>query len=222
MITWRFGRSAPIRRLRPVSIFSRVAADRTAPDGFRRSGFAHRAAGGWCTITRPDELHVMVGSPLSGGNQMKPVKSKLSAVLMLAFIAMTACGSDSTGPSSLDAASALRSLSLGLQLYGKNGSTATLDTDAAFGGIAPLLNQVTVNIDGSSQLMFGLALHETFPQGTCWEAIFTNVVPSDPNVCTPPPLALAVMAWQSHSASEKADRMALRAGDAGNRHFGVN
>ena len=150
---------------------------------------------------------------------MKPVKSKLAAVLVFAFIAMTACGSDSTGPSNLDAASALRSLSLGLQLYGENGSTATLDTDASFGGMAPSLNQITVNIDGSTQVMFALALHETFPQGTCWEAIFTNVVPSDPNVCTSPPLALAVMLWQSHSASERPDRMVLLAGDVGTSNF---
>ena len=132
---------------------------------------------------------------------------------------MTACGSDSTGPSTLDAASALKSLALGLQLYGENGTTATLDTDASFGGIAPFLNQVTVNIDGSSQTMFGLALHETFPQGTCWETIFTNVLPTDPSECTPPPLGLAVMLWQSHSASEVPDRMVLLAGDVGTSNF---
>ena len=63
---------------------------------------------------------------------MKSVKSKLAAVLVFAFVGMTACGSDSTGPSNLDAASALKSLSLGLQLYGENGSTATLETDASF------------------------------------------------------------------------------------------
>jgi len=150
---------------------------------------------------------------------MKSVKSKLGAVLVFAFVGMTACGSDSTGPSNLDAASALKSLSLGLQLYGENGSTATLETDASFGGIAPFLNQVTVNIEGSSQTMFGLALHETFPPGTCWESIFTNIVPADPGACTPPPLGLAVMLWQSHSASEKPDRMILLAGDVGTSNF---
>jgi hypothetical protein len=104
-------------------------------------------------------------------------------------------------------------------LYGETGTTATLDTDASFGGLAPFLNQVTVNIDGSSQTMFGLALHESFPAGTCWETIFTNVVPADPGVCTPPPLGLAVMLWQSHSASEKPDRMVLLAGDVGTSNF---
>ena len=150
---------------------------------------------------------------------MKSVKSKLSAILPFAFVAMTACGSDSTGPAKLDAMSALKSLSLGLQLYGENGSTATLGTDASFGGIAPFLNQVTVNIDGSSQRMFGLALHESFPEGTCWESIFTNVVPSDPSVCTPPPLGLAVMLWQSHSASEVPDRLVMLAGNVGTSNF---
>ena len=149
---------------------------------------------------------------------MKSVKSKLSVVLAFAALATTAC-SDSTGPSNLDSVAALRSLAIGLQQMGGTGTTATLETDASFGGIAPFLNQVTVDIGGSAQTMFGLALHESFPEGTCWETIFENVIPADPNVCTPPPLVLAVILWQSHSASERPDRMVFIAGDLGTSDF---
>jgi hypothetical protein len=112
----------------------------------------------------------------------------------------------------------LQSLALGLQEMGATGTTATLDTDASFGGIAPFLNQVTVNIGGSSQTMFGLAVLETFPPGTCWSNTY-QFTPEDPVTCTPPPLALAVILWQSHSASERPDRMLFIAGDSGKSDF---
>ena len=147
---------------------------------------------------------------------MNSLKAKVTAVL--AFISITAC-SDSTGPGNLDALAALKSLSIGLHQLGTEGTTATLDADASFGGIAPFLNQVTVNIDGSSQTMYALALHESFPDGTCWESIFQNVVPADPNACTPPELGLAVILWQSHSATEKPDRIAIIAADIGTSDF---
>jgi hypothetical protein len=150
---------------------------------------------------------------------MKPFKSKISAGLAFALLAVTACGSDSTGPSNLDAESALKSLAIGLQQMGTDGSTATLAMDQSFGGIAPFLNQVNVNIDGSSQTMFGLGLHESFPDGTCWETIFSDVVPADPATCTPPQLGVSLMLWQSHSASEPPDRIVVLAGDVGTSDF---
>lgn len=150
---------------------------------------------------------------------MKTLKSKFSVAVAFTVFGLTACGSDSTGPSNLDAASALHSLALGLQQMGTTGTTATLDTDASFGGIAPFLSQVTVGIDGQPQTMFALALHETFPTGTCWETIFQDVIPADPNACTPPPLGLALILWQSHSASERPDRIAFLAGDVGTSDF---
>src|ERR1044072_287171 len=103
---------------------------------------------------------------------MKSARSILSAVVASTFL-LTACG-DSTGPSNLDPTSALKSLAIGLQQLGTEGTTATLDTDASLGAIAPFLSQVTVNIDGSAQTMYALALHESFPDGTCWESIFQN------------------------------------------------
>ena len=150
---------------------------------------------------------------------MKSFKSKLSAGLAFAVVALTACGTDSTGPSDLDATAALKSLAIGLGQVGTDGSTATLTMDPGFGGIAPFLNQVTVNIDASSQTMFGLALRESFPDGTCAETIFSDVVPGDPTICTPPPLGVAVILWQSHSASEPPDRMVVLGGDVGTTDF---
>jgi len=153
---------------------------------------------------------------------MKSYKSKLFAGLAFAVVALTACGSDSTGPSNLDAASALKSLALGLEQMGSDGSTATLTLDPSFGGIAPFLNQVTISIDGTSQTMFGFALHESFPDGTCEETIFPDVIPADPAICTPPPLGVSVMLWQSHSATEPPDRILVLAGDVGTTDFNFN
>ena len=153
---------------------------------------------------------------------MNPVKSKLSAFLALAVLGLTACGSDSTGPTDLDSASALRSLALGLQQFGGDGTTATLNIDASFGGLAPFLDQVTVNIDGAPQQMYALALHESFPAGTCEETIFGNIIPADPNACTPPELGLAVLLWQARSPLQPPDRMAFLVGDVGTSSFEFN
>ncbi|HEX6629415.1 MAG TPA: hypothetical protein VF105_15805 [Gemmatimonadaceae bacterium] len=153
---------------------------------------------------------------------MKTVKSNFAALLAFAVVGLTACGSDSTGPTDLDSASALRSLALGLQQFGGDGTTATLEVDNSFGGIAQFLDQVTVNIDGAPQSMYALALHESFPPGTCEETIFGNIIPADPNVCTPPQLGLAVMLWQSRSPSQPPERMALLVGDVGTSNFDFN
>ena len=152
---------------------------------------------------------------------MKSVKSKLS-ILAVAVLAMTACGSDSTGPGNLDPQSALQSLALGIQQFGSDGTTGMLIVDRPFGDLAPFLNQVSVNIDGSPQTMFALGLHESFPPGTCEETIFANIIPADPGVCTPPELGLLVMLWQSHSASEMPDRIAFLVGDVGTSNFDYN
>ena len=135
---------------------------------------------------------------------------------------VAACSSDATGPTDLDPTSALRSLALGLQQLGSDGTTATLDVDATFGGIAPYLNQVTVTIDGAAQPMYALALNESFPAGTCEETIFGDVIPADPSVCTPPSLNLAVFLWQARSPSEAPERMAILVGDVGTSNFDFN
>ena len=115
--------------------------------------------------------------------------------IFLAASMMSGCGSDSTAPGGVDSNTALQSLALGLQSMGGTGSPTT--PDALFGGIGPLLDQVNVTIDGASLTMFALGLRETFPTGTCDEALFTSLVPPPPGQCTPPALGTAVILWQA-------------------------
>lgn len=145
-----------------------------------------------------------------------------SAFLTCAALFLAACGGDSTGPGRLDSNAALQSLAIGLQQFGPEGATGSLETNSSFGGVAPFLDQATVIIDGTSQTMFALGLRETFPPGTCEETLFGNIVPSDPTVCTPPQLGLAVLLWQAHSAAEPPDRLVLIAGDVGTVNFDFN
>src|SRR5438034_495729 len=147
-------------------------------------------------------------------------KARYSAIVVLATAFLSACGSDSTGPGSIDSNAALQSLSLGLQGVGDIGSPTAPPINASFGGIAPLLDQVTVTIDGASQTMFGLGLRETFPDGTCEETLFVDpAFPPEPGVCTPPLAGVAVILWQAHSATEPPDRMILIVADTGTSNF---
>ena len=139
------------------------------------------------------------------------------ALVVMATAFISACGSDSTGPRSIDSNAALQSLSLGLQGVG---GAAVPRSNASFGGIAPLLDQVTVTIDGSSETMFGLGLRETFPEGTCFESLFVDpAFPPEPGVCTPPPTNLILVLWQSHSATRPPDRMVVILADTGTSSF---
>ena len=141
-------------------------------------------------------------------------------LVVLAAIVMSGCGSDSTGPGSIDSNAALQSLALGLQGVSGVGSPTTPEVNASFGGIAPLLDQVTVTIDGASQGMYALGLRETFPAGTCEETLFVSAAfPPQPGVCTPPQLELAVILWQAHSATQRPDRMILIVADEGTINF---
>lgn len=139
--------------------------------------------------------------------------------IFLAASMMSGCGSDSTAPGGVDSNTALQSLALGLQSMGGTGSPTT--PDALFGGIGPLLDQVNVTIDGASLTMFALGLRETFPTGTCDEALFTSLVPPPPGQCTPPALGTAVILWQAHSATALPDRMIFIATDTGTLNFGL-
>ena len=132
---------------------------------------------------------------------------------------LTACGSDSTSPGDVDSNAALQSLSLGLQGFIGAGSPTTPAINGSFGAIAPLLGQVTVNIDGVPQGMFALGVRMTFPPGTCEENLFVGSLPPEPGVCTPPQLALAVLLWQAHSARQAPDRMIIIVGDEGTTNF---
>ncbi|PYO46864.1 MAG: hypothetical protein DMD72_11580 [Gemmatimonadetes bacterium] len=144
---------------------------------------------------------------------------KAHAFLALATIFVSACGSDSTGPTSLDANAALQSLAIGLNQAGGIGST-TSEANATFSAIAPVLDQVDVTIDGASQGMYALGLHESYPAGTCEENLFVvTIAPPPPGVCTPPSLTVAVILWQTHSATQVPDRMILLVGDPGTSNF---
>ncbi|MDP9203206.1 MAG: hypothetical protein M3P26_14920 [Gemmatimonadota bacterium] len=142
------------------------------------------------------------------------------ALVAFAAVLMSACGSDSTGPGSVDTNAALQSLALGLQGLGGIGSPTAPEPNPSFGGIAPLLDQVTVTMDGAPQEMFALGLRQTFPPGTCEETLFLDpAFPPEPGVCTHPPLELTVILWASHSASQPPDRMILLAADEGTANF---
>lgn len=142
------------------------------------------------------------------------------ALLAIAVIFLSACGSDSTGPTSLDSHSALRSLALGLNQIGDGQSPTTVDASAVLNAIEPLLDKVTVTIDGSAQNMYALGLRESFPPGTCEETLFVDpLFPPDGSVCTPPSLGVVILLWQSHSANELPDKLVLLAADVGTSTF---
>jgi len=146
----------------------------------------------------------------------------LSAISVFAAAFTVACGSDSTGPGSVDATAALQSLALGLQTVGGTQDPTAPDLSTSLGAVAPLLSQVSVTIDGASQNMFAFGLRETFPAGTCEETLFVDpLFPPEPGVCTPPPLGLSLILWQSHAASEPPDRMILIVADTGASNFDI-
>ena len=146
--------------------------------------------------------------------------ARIAAASVALAISLSACGSDSTGPSNLDANSALQSLVLGMNALGSVQTPGTTPTTAYFGDIAPLLDQINVTVDGTSQSMFALGLRETFPAGTCMENVFIDPnFPPAPGVCTSPDLGLAVLLWQSHSASAPPDRLIFIIADAGTTNF---
>jgi hypothetical protein len=144
----------------------------------------------------------------------------LSAISIFAATFMAGCGSDSTGPGSVDATAALQSLGLGLQTIGGVQDPTAPDLSTSLGAVAPLLSQVSVTIDGASQNMFAFGLRETFPAGTCEETLFVDpLFPPQPGVCTPPSVGVSLILWQSHAANEPPDRMILIVADTGATNF---
>jgi hypothetical protein len=144
----------------------------------------------------------------------------LPAISIFAVAFMAACGSDSTGPGSVDATAALQSLGLGLQTIGGVQDPTAPDLSTSLGAVASLLSQVSVTIDGAPQNMFAFGLRETFPAGTCEETLFVDPqFPPEPGVCTPPPAGLSLILWQSHAANQPPDRMILIVADTGASNF---
>jgi hypothetical protein len=150
------------------------------------------------------------------GHRLPGVTATCAALLL----ALAACGGDSTAPNALDSNGALQSLSLGLNGLSSLGSPSGALADPTFGGIAPVLSQINVTVDGKSQSMFALGLRESFPPGTCEEDLFIDPsLPPQPGVCTPLPLALAIVAWQSHAANAPPDKLFLILTDVGTSEF---
>jgi hypothetical protein len=136
------------------------------------------------------------------------------------LLALAGCGSDSTGPGSLDAKGALQSLALGFGGLVDPGSPASPLTDGSLGELAPLLDHVDVTIGGTSRSMFALGLLETFPAGTCEENLFPDPgFPPPAGVCTPPSLAHLLVLWQSHAANAPPDRLLVIGSDIGTSNF---
>ena len=139
--------------------------------------------------------------------------------LACAVCGVTACGSDSTGPGSLAPADALRSLTLGLGSASGVGLPFALGP-AALGTAARGIDQIDVNISGTTHRMYALGLRVTYPAGTCIEALF--IIPSFPppeGVCTPPPLGLVLALWQTTSGERPPKRMAFISADVGTVNF---
>jgi hypothetical protein len=147
--------------------------------------------------------------------------SKARALSALSIFAamVSGCGSDSSGPRSIDSSAALQSLSLGLQGLLVVGAPTSPEADGSFEGIAPLLDQVNVTIDGSSENMFALGLKETFPAGTCMEDLFVGSFPPETVFCTPPQLGVVVIFWQAHAANRPPDRLIFILADEGTTNF---
>jgi hypothetical protein len=148
-----------------------------------------------------------------------PNSNRAVALLAFAAVFMVAC-SDSTGPTSLDSDSALQSLAIGLTQFGDEGSPTTAEAKATFDAIAPLLDKVSVTFDGVSQDMYALAIRQTFPPGTCLEAVFIDPqFPSPPGECTPAFVGVETVLWQTRSASRAPDKLIVIIAEVGTNDF---
>jgi hypothetical protein len=145
----------------------------------------------------------------------------VGAVCVGLLISISGCG-DSTGPSKLDPNAALQSLALGMGSVGILTAPygPPINEAGSFDEIAPLLDQINVTIDGTSQTMFALGLRESFPAGTCIENIFIDpTFPPLPGECTPPELGTGIILWQSHSATARPDRLIFIVAEEGTSNF---
>ena len=140
-------------------------------------------------------------------------------LLAFAFGGVAACGSDSSGPGSIEADDALRSLSLGLGGAG-GGALPYALAPSALGTASRGIDQIDVSIGGTTHSMYALGLSVTYPEGTCVEDLF--IVPSIPRPpgCRPPPLGLVLVLWQTTSGSRPPKRMVFISGNLGTTDFG--
>jgi hypothetical protein len=143
------------------------------------------------------------------------VTAAASACLLFAS---SAC-SDSTGPT-VSAREALQSLSLGASAFGGTGTPEASTITGALSMIEPILDQVSVSINGKSHTMYGFAVRETFPVGTCIENLFVDPnFPPPPGECTSPDFGAFLVLWESHAANERPDRLILVGTDEGRTDY---
>lgn len=142
-------------------------------------------------------------------------------VFAIALVALAACGSDSVGPGTVDADDALRSLARGFNSTSRMPLPFALSA-SAFGTAARGLDQVDVTIGGTPHTMYALGLRVTYPTGTCMESLFpAHYSLGLPPGCTPPPLGLALVLWETRSGSRPPDRMVFIAADVGTASFDI-
>lgn len=145
------------------------------------------------------------------------VRSVLKVVAATALLFSAAACSDSSGPGSVDASAALRSLALLGDVSGSGGATFS---SVGLLTLENLLGQADVEIAGKTQKMYALGLRETFPPGSCEENIFIFAgTPPTPGECTTPDLGMALLLWQSHSATAPPDRVLIIGSGIGNGDF---
>jgi hypothetical protein len=150
---------------------------------------------------------------------MKFSDSCKALVVACAVASIAAC-SDSTGPTSLATGDALQSLAIGLTQYGDPDSPTEAQTKATLDAMAPLLDKVSVTFDGAPQEMYALAIRQTFPAGTCEEAVFIDPqFPSPPGECTPVFAGVETVLWQTRSASKAPDKLIVIMTDVGINDF---
>jgi hypothetical protein len=137
-----------------------------------------------------------------------------------AFFGLAACA-DSTGPGSVDADDAIRSLSLGLGSGPGGGMLFALPSSAL--GRSSGLDQIDVAINGRTERMYALGLRVTYPAGTCLQSlVIFPPSPGFPSVCTPPPHGLVLALWQTTSGSRPPESLAIISADVGSSSFEFN
>jgi hypothetical protein len=139
------------------------------------------------------------------------------AGLAVALVAFAAC-SDSTGSGTVSSEDALRSLS---REFNGTGIALPFGMSASSLGGASALGQIDVTINNVPQRMYALGLRVTYPTGTCFESLF--IVPPSLGIpsgtCSPPPLGMMLVLWQTRSGSRPPDRTILISADVGTTNF---
>ncbi|MDQ2888995.1 MAG: hypothetical protein M3R65_00385 [Gemmatimonadota bacterium] len=155
------------------------------------------------------------------GDVMKLRTTRVFAAAML--VMCVACGSDSgTGPRNptVSAQDALRSLASGLASSTGSPSSAILSGSTVAGLSPDVVVQVTVTFDGVPTGMFAVALQTTYPTATCFEQLFPAMSNSmSPAICTPAPQGMAVVLWQTSSATAAPDRLVILYANLGSASF---